>query len=318
MITAVLVCVGACLAFTAAAPVMGRRMPPPVAVRLLTAGSLIAAGCGGFMLAVLAFIWLGQIGEVAEIGHWSPATLQETSTIPGPVGVAAGAILLPLVLLGVRAAASRSRALLDVHLTFRKLGGPGRIAIIDSAVPDAFTTPELIGRIVVTTGMLAALDDDQQRALIAHERSHLTHRHTWWRLTADLAAAVNPLLRPTIATVAWACERWADEDAAAVVGDRHLAARAVAAAALAARRQTASPAISAATGGHVPQRVRALLAPPPRRRPLLTAALVMVLAIGTTGAIVVGFAGDHLFDHAALSAHQPALWVPNRVGTHHS
>ncbi len=313
MITAVLVCVGACLAFAAAAPAAGRRLPPAAAGRLLTAGSVLAAGCGGFVLAVLAFIWIGQIGEVAEIGHWSPLTLQTASTIPAPVGVLAGTILLPLALLGVRAAAHRSRALLDVHLTCRRLAGPGRVAIIDSAVPDAFTTPELVGRIVITTGMLAALDPDQRRALIAHERSHLTHRHTWWRLAADLAAAVNPLLRPTAATVAWACERWADEDAAAVVGDRQLAARAVAAAALATRRRYLSPAVSAATGGHVPQRVRALLAPPPRRRPLLTAALVLVLAAGTSGAVAVGLAGDHLFEHAGLAGPRPSLCVPHHT-----
>ncbi|MFE4869895.1 hypothetical protein [Streptomyces sp. NPDC056682] len=53
---------------------------------------------------------------------------------------------------------------------------------------------------------------------------------------------------------------WADEEAGTLVGLRPLVARTVARAALAAKR---APRHSlAATGGPVPQRVRALLAPP--------------------------------------------------------
>ncbi|GID15822.1 M56 family metallopeptidase [Actinocatenispora rupis] len=298
MITAVAVCLGACLAYAAAAPAAGRRLAPAAATRLLAAGAVVAAGCGGFVLAVLAAVWIGQIGEVAELGHWSPVALHADSPVPAVVGAVAGALLLPLAVLGLRLAASRCRALVRVHRDCRRLAGPGQVAVVDSAVPDAFTTPGLVGRIVVTTGLLSALDPDQQRALIAHERSHVVHRHTWWRLAADLAAAVNPLLRPTAATVAQATERWADEDAAATVGDRRLVARAVATAALAGRRRGPVP---AATGGLVPQRVRALLAPPPRSRPLLAVTLVLVLLAGAVGAVGVERAGDSLFDHASVA-----------------
>jgi Zn-dependent protease with chaperone function len=314
VIAAVLVCLGACLAFAAAAPAAGRRLPPAAATRLLTAGVVIAAACGGFVLAVIAFIWIAQIGEVAEWGHWSPVTLHADSPLPAPVGLAAGALLLPLAWRGIRAAVGRCRALIQVHLACRRLAGPGQVAVVASAVPDAFTTPELVGRIVVTTALLAALDADQQQALIAHERSHLAHRHTWWRLAADLSAAVNPLLRSTAATVAQACERWADEDAALAVGDRQLVARAVATAALAGRDRRTAPGpvppggmppgpVPAATGGQVPHRVRALLAPPPRRRPLLIALIVLLLAVGAGGAVGVERTGENLFEHAELPSH---------------
>jgi len=301
VITALLVCLGGCLAFAAVAPAAGRRLPPAAATRLLAGGAVLAAACGGFVLSVLAFLWVAQLGEVAELGHWSPVRLDADSPVPPVVGVAAGALLAPLVALGVRVAVRRCRALVEVHLAYRKLAGPGQVAVVDSAVPDAFTTPELVGRIVVTTGMLAALDGPQRAALIAHERSHLAHRHAWWRLAADLAAAVNPLLRATAGTVAHATERWADEDAAGTVGERRLVARAVAAAALAGRGRHGT--LPAAAGGQVPQRVRALLAPPPRRRPALTAALVLVLAAGALGAAGVERTVDSLFDHAALPHH---------------
>ena len=67
-----------------------------------------------------------------------------------------------------------------------------------------------------------------------------------------------------------------DEDAAAAVGDRPLVARAVARAALTAGGRPLHG--LAATGGPVPQRVRALLAPPPafRRRFVVVPAALMI------------------------------------------
>ena len=67
--------------------------------------------------------------------------------------------------------------------------------------------------------------------LIAHEQSHRAHRHTWWTLAADLAAAVNPPLRPTARGVRDATERWADKDAARIT-DRRLVAATIARVAL--------------------------------------------------------------------------------------
>ncbi|GAA4199131.1 M56 family metallopeptidase [Actinocatenispora rupis] len=313
MITALVVCLGACLAFGAVAPAAGRRLPPAAATRLLAGGAVVAAACGGFALSVLAFLWVAQIGEVAELGRWSPVRLGADSPVPPVVGVAAGALLAPLVVLGLRLAVRRCRALVEVHLAYRRLAGPGQVAIVDSAVPDAFTTPELVGRIVVTTALLSALDDRQRAALLAHERSHLAHRHAWWRLAADLAAAVNPLLRATAGTVAQATERWADEDAAGTVGDRRLVARAVATAALAVRGHRVGTALPAAAGGHVPQRVRALLGPPPRRRPALAFALVLVLAAGALGAVGVERTVEDLFEHAALPHHHALVAAATRT-----
>src|SRR5262249_42248568 len=81
---------------------------------------------------------------------------------------------------------------------------------------------------------------------------HLVHRHAWWLLGADLAAAANPLLRPTAAVIGQAVERWADEDAAASIGDRRAAAPA--------------PAPPPPPAPHPPPAPPAP-APPPRRRP---------------------------------------------------
>jgi Zn-dependent protease with chaperone function len=150
---------------------------------------------------------------------------------------------------------------------------------------------EVRGGIVVSTGMLHALPADERRVVLAHEAAHLAGRHHLHVQLADLAAAANPLLRSTSLGVRLAVEREADEAAATEVGDRRLAARAIARAGLAkagttSHRHGAGVALAAADG-FVPQRARALLAPAPRPRRLLAAALVLLAAgtlVGTAAA----------------------------------
>ncbi|MFJ2651595.1 M56 family metallopeptidase [Streptomyces sp. NPDC087420] len=104
---------------------------------------------------------------------------------------------------------------------------------MDDPVPVAFALPGAPGRVVVSSTMLRALTADERRALLAHERAHLRHRHHVFLLVTQLTAAVNPLMRPVADGGGFALERRADEDAGTVVGDPPLVARAVARAALA-------------------------------------------------------------------------------------
>jgi Zn-dependent protease with chaperone function len=204
----------------------------------------------------------------------------------------------------------RCRDLLRVYRSCRHLTGPGALVVIDDQRPEAFTTPQPVGRVVVTTGLLDALNDDERRMVLAHETSHLLHRHAWWLLAVDLAAAANPLLRPTAATAARCAERWADEDAATAVGDRRRAARALARIALLTRNPDAAARLNlAATGGDVPARVRALLTAPPRPRPASSAALAGLLAVLCAATLMVQHRGEQLFEHAG---HHPAS-APTRT-----
>jgi hypothetical protein len=96
-------------------------------------------------------------------------------------------------------------------------------------------------------------------------------------------------------------ERWADERAAAVTGDRRLVARTIGQVALLARPRravglalgiVAGPArrISVAWAGPVPRRVAALLSAPPRRRTLLLAACAAIVVL--TGGAALEAARD--------------------------
>jgi beta-lactamase regulating signal transducer with metallopeptidase domain len=138
--------------------------------------------------------------------------------------------------------------------------------------------------------MLRALPAEERRVLLAHETAHLAHRHHLYIQVAELAAAANPLLRPAARAVHAGAERWADEVAAAEVGDRRLAARALARAGLARaaasgrRVRVPAAALGAAASG-VGDRAHALLAAPPRRRRVLATALA-ALVLATVGAAV--------------------------------
>ena len=137
--------------------------------------------------------------------------------------------------------------------------------------PDAYALPGRPGRIVVTTGMLRALEPAEREALFAHERAHLVGRHHLFLAAAELAAHCHPALRSLREPLAYALERSADEYAAGAVGDRKLAARAIGRAALASRAVAAPGrprAVLAAAAGPVPRRVAALL----DRRPAAQAA----------------------------------------------
>jgi len=255
--------------------------------------SLVVAATGVWVLGAVAFTWVAQLGPVSRYGQWSAEQLRDDSPIPRVIAI--GATVLAVLSVGRAAACGtrRLRLLLAVRQSCRGVGVPGSLVVLDNDRPDAFATPGARGRIVVTRGLLRALNADERRALLAHETAHLAHRHACWLLVAELAAAANPMLTPTARAVRHTVERWADEDAARAVADRRLVARTL-------------PAV----GGDVPGRVRALLEPPPRQRVAPLFVLVALLVVATMAAGTVQRRGDELLDHAgtgnpAVSHHRP-------------
>jgi hypothetical protein len=95
-------------------------------------------------------------------------------------------------------------------------------------------------------------------------------------------------------------ERWADEEAARAVGDRALTARTIARVALLVKSNQQVPTM-AATGGDVPDRVRALLTAPPRRRLLPVLGMAVMLALNLSAGADVHRRTDTVFDHAAVT-----------------
>ncbi|MEV6303282.1 M48 family metalloprotease [Actinoplanes sp. NPDC051861] len=160
----------------------------------------------------------------------------------------------------------------------------GRVLVLDDERAEAFAVPGADSRIVVTTGMRAALDDTQYAALLAHERAHLDAGHHRLVLLARLSAAVHPAFRLLTRQFDYLVERAADERAAAQIDDRRTVAKAIAAAALVSQRTHRAGTLGIAPNsgdlrraGAVPRRVASLLTPG-HHRSLLTLAIPAVVA----------------------------------------
>jgi hypothetical protein len=194
---------------------------------------------------------------------------------------------------------ARARALAESYRRAASMAPGGRVVVVPGHAIEAYALPGSPGRIVVSGRLLDALDDRGRAALLAHEHAHLTGRHHLFTTVAHLAAAANPLLLPMARAVDYTVERWADERAATITGDRRLVASTIGQVALLAtaprpaRRPAAALAITGARGrpislawaGPVPRRVAALLAPPPRRQlALLAIVAILILTAGASAA----------------------------------
>lgn len=80
----------------------------------------------------------------------------------------------------------------------------------------AYAVPGRPDQVVVSDGLLAALDDEEAQAVLRHERAHLRHRHHGaLTLARDVDAWMGwfPPARRSASTLRLAVERWADEEA---------------------------------------------------------------------------------------------------------
>jgi Zn-dependent protease with chaperone function len=256
----------------------GDRMRPRVGVLTLTGAAAGAAAASVWALVLLVLTLFDDLPSM--VARARQQVLPEP--VPDWVAVTAAALLLLAVVRLVRDVRLRREA---VRMLRSADPAADDVVMADDDEPLAVAIPGRPGRILMTTGMARLLGPAERSAVLAHERAHLAHRHHLLLAAAGAAAAVNPLLRPVRETVAYLAERWADEEAAVVVGDRGLVAQAVARAALAMPSRAPKAALGV-HGGVVVRRVRALQSPPPPlSRKILAAAAVVVVA-GVTAAAV--------------------------------
>lgn len=295
------------------------RLDPRHATWLLSVAAVVLAGtsCGALgLLAISALVRVPELGRLAHLSH--RVIVSGGDTTSNTIALVAGILFGAALLVTTSFAVGRARALAAAFTHARTLPGAASLVITRDEAAEAYTVPGHPGRIVVSTGMLEALDGPGRRALFAHEHAHLEARHYVYTTAARLAAAANPLVRPLAGAVDYAVERWADERAAHTVGDRRQVATAIATAAIAAKhnrpRRSAVLALGAVISrngglrlddaGPVPRRVAALLAPTPRSSPAILALGVAVVALAAFCALeaandlqdllsLAHFHGDH-------------------------
>ncbi|GAB3983973.1 hypothetical protein GCM10029978_092210 [Actinoallomurus acanthiterrae] len=244
-------------------------------------GSVILAG----LTATTAATRAGDVpGRCYGPVEWpcAPDTIS-LAAIP----VATGAVMALAVaarvlwcLIAAYGAAARERRLRLDGLTLVGRPDPRRgVTVIDHDAPAVYCVPGHRGRIVVTSGALAALDEEQLAAALAHERAHLRQRHHLALTAAQaLARAFGPLPVFTAAReqIAFLVELAAD-DAAAKGSGRLTVAEALLTLAEAIPAAAMAPAL-AAGGTATGARARRLIAGP---RPLGRTRALLGLAIAT-------------------------------------
>jgi len=283
-------------------PALAGRLSPTRAAAALVAAAAAAAAASTTWALVLLAVTLAPAPHLAGVhgaAHDGPSVHPVPAVIAVAlmIGLAAAAIRVVIVLRRRHRVTRELRALCQTC----GLGRREELVVAPIADPHAFAVPARFGRgdssrgqILVTVGMLRALNPAGRRALLAHEHAHLAGRHHRQRAVVEVAAALNPLLIPVRAAVAYLVERSADEHAATTIGDRSVAARALVTAALAgtvrAGRQPGVPPDAALAYSRfgVARRVAALNAAPlPERRlpPLLLIALAVLTATQTVHAV---------------------------------
>jgi Zn-dependent protease with chaperone function len=278
-----------------AAAVLGRwghrvvaRYDPVLAVRVLVAGAATVAAATVLVLYELLALVLSAWAPVASAGGWSgDAVADHAVGLPPParlVVVAAAAAMTAGAL--VFAERTRRRARTTRRFTGR-LDVAGGVAVVTDPGAPAYAVPCRGGVVVIDARLLPQLDARERRAVLAHERAHLRHRHVRYLNVAALAAAVNPLLRPLVDAVAHGAERWADEEAAQRLGDRVAVARALAKVGLFQRSAGGAAAPQLAMAAHgVPARIEQLLRPPAGRSIRIALPLVVAAAAALAPALL--------------------------------
>ena len=173
---------------------LANRMRPSHATWFLTVGGAIVGTAALGSLLLLGFTLVGQVRDIAAIGDWSASALGRRS----PVAAAVAATALAAVGLGAASAARvmirRIRTIAIAHEACKRLTAVGGVVVTGDDDVAAYALPGRPGRVIVSAATLARLDSKEASALVAHEQSHLRHRHYLHQLTAAVVAATNPLL----------------------------------------------------------------------------------------------------------------------------
>ena len=277
MFSSVMLPLLAAIALAVTVTTVHRSLPPVLAARAVAVTVVVVAGAA---VPTLWIVGLGYLTHAPILGsglRWCIDVFGAHDRISPWIGLPS----LLLAAIGTLRAARVVRA----HRRLRH-DHQGFVEIACHEQPFAFTLPGRGGHVVLSSGLVELLDDDERNVVLAHELAHATHRHDRYLLVAQLAVATIPMLRPLTSRLQFSLERWADEAAVEECGDRRFVARTLGKVAL--RSVTPVGAMSFAGLG-VPARVSALLsAPSPTpRAPLLIGLWSAIVVTGALAAFQV-------------------------------
>lgn len=267
-----------------AAPAIGLALWAALLMAMLL--SLTGAG----VVAVTTLIH--HLGGVRELTHRCPVFLAALRAHADYVAVAAtggagATVVTGTVIVAVRRQLRRLARDADRHRLVAVAGGQGsrRLVVIDTERCAAWSVPaDAGGRIFLTRAAVRRLSDDELRAVVHHEAAHLRrHHHRMVAVVGALRAALPcPLTIAAEAEVAVLVEMHADD--AAIAATEPAVVRA---ALLRMVLGPDSPAVLAAAGGSLTQRLARLSNPVRRRWPAHAALMLSLTVAAATMATVL-------------------------------
>ena len=295
--------------------------------------ALAAAGTTTLLLLVALLLrylphdYLGRAGLVCKVTTacqrmlplWANATM---SFLLG--GVVLGLVVLAVAsLVGMTRCSSREcdalRWARAADLSFASRWLRRRALVIEDERPLSYTIGFLRPRAVISSGLLATLDEDEVEAVLAHEEAHIRARDNLILLLArslSLTFALVPGVRLAYRRLRRAQELAADDFARRVTGDSLVVASSLQKFARSLFRPAGAPAaaLGFAEEGDVAERIRGLLFEEvivTSRRRLATAVVGLVLLFGVFTGSALAFtsvtvaaepvAGGAECSHAAAS-----------------
>ena len=236
-----------------------------LAWQALSVSGISAVVLAGAALALPAVPWTTNVAELlsacasaleAQYATGGGATISATGALLALVVVTRSGYCLAVALVRPRRARRRQLESLTFVAARHHVGG---VLVVEHEQPAAYCFPGGGGKVVLTTGALAALDDEQLDAVLAHERAHLRGRHDLVMATAAGLLHAFPrvgLFRFAHEELGRLVELLADDAAA------RRSARLTIATALVRLAEASAPAAALGAGGSTAlQRVRRLVAP---------------------------------------------------------
>ena len=249
------------------------------ATAYLAASAAISVSLVSFLgAALLSMKYLAHVRILGFAMPWC-SMMEHTHITTGTVtGIASSIVVVAGALRSVQFLRSNRRARFATRKLRSLTSQP--ILVQPGNTMYAYSVPGSLPLTIVSSGLVQQLNDDDRRVVLAHEAAHHEHRHDRFLFVGRLATA---LFAPTwllARGLEHALERWADDHAASVVGDRKSVALVVARVSLASLdHQVPFGALAFGSAGpfSTTQRVRSLLHPPqtiPVWVPLFAAAIV--------------------------------------------
>ena len=273
-------------------PVLARGSALPARWRMRLA-LLAVLGMGAGSMALMAAALFPEILAASSLGElWEYCSRFVHRVARGSIGAlpsfAAGFVFLfvlgRFIVALVQGMRATRRARVRGGEVRWRLAGGHPVFVVPLGHPCAYS---VAGQVVVSEGLLDALNGEERRAVLAHEEAHIRGRHHMGLLLArSVAAAVAPIPQVSVGLVVLerAMEEAADDYAARRLGDGRVVASSLAKAALAGLRRPAAG-LALGEGPDVPARIRRLLTPSPVARGVSGACAMAVGLLGTLLAV---------------------------------